>query len=164
MKKILFALPFFFILNCTSQTVEETEDVHSDSFVEQSIADEATTVLLKDKGNFVTDYYYSILTQKKIVRPLNIVITDSTITVNGKEDVWKYKIIEERENTSDAYSALVNGGHSVYDEPQDYEIYFSNDMVKVTRLSNDAVWYYISESSRIAFEAALESNGFIFHK
>jgi hypothetical protein len=33
MKKILFALPFFFILNCTSQTVEETEDVHSDSFV-----------------------------------------------------------------------------------------------------------------------------------
>ena len=122
--------------------------------------------LLIDRGSVVCDYYYNIALSRKKLSPINIkFLSDTVIVMKGSRDMYEYKIKSIDKSTNEIFSVIAFGGNvrpSVKQE--DYKIVCRFGLVSVERLSNNAKWWFVSESARNGFETELEGAGLMFHK
>jgi len=120
--------------------------------------------LLIEKGNIICDYEYNIALSRKKLFPINIqFLSDTAIAMRSNSDSWEYSINSIEESTNEKFSVVANGGN-IRSEKQDYKLVFRAGLVSVERLSNNAKWWFVSESARGPFESELEGAGLMFHK
>jgi len=121
---------------------------------------------LKENGHFVFEYMYNIALRQKKVDPCNIFLNKDgkKIKISGKADTWEYEIKDVVESSESTYSVNLYGGNLALDDKENYRLTIKNGIAEMERLSNNAKWWYISESARRPFEKELENAGFVFHK
>lgn len=121
---------------------------------------------LKENGHFVFEYMYNIALRQKKVAPCNIFLDKDgkTIKISEKADTWEYEIKDVVESSESTYSVNLYGGNLAFDDKENYRLTINNGVAQMERLSNNAKWWYVSESARRPFEKELENAGLVFHK
>lgn len=164
-KAFSFILTTVLLSACSNSQTSTNEQMQVE---QESATPVAEPLLISDQGlRVITQYYYHPQLGEKKLRPKNYLITRDTIVVNGKEDSWRYNVVEIKADSATVFSVKMKGGHTSLDKTaREFELTIRGGVIQTKRLDTGGTWYDVQNDLTIvqSFEKELDKAGFIFHR